>query len=124
MIDSSTNRPGAELPNPGAHLRARPLLTILEVCDRLPGKRGRRVHPSTVTRWILTGCPARSGTRVRLAATRCGSRWVVDPADLDTFFTALAAYPQTPTTPAPALNRTDAQTRAARASDALARRGA
>lgn len=67
------------------------LLTISQVCRRLPGARGaEHVTPSTVTRWILHGCPARSGSRVRLNATRAGGRWLVLPADLDRFFTALA----------------------------------
>lgn len=67
------------------------LLTISQVCRRLPGARGaEHVTPSTVTRWILHGCPARSGSRVKLAATRAGGRWLVQPADLDKFFAALA----------------------------------
>ena len=53
------------------------LLTVSQVVARLPGARGaRRVHPATVVRWITAGCPARNGTRVRLAATRAGSRWL------------------------------------------------
>lgn len=70
------------------------LLTISQVCHRFPGARGAaHVTPSTVTRWILLGCPARDGNRVKLAATRAGGRWLVNPTDLDTFFTALAADP-------------------------------
>jgi hypothetical protein len=39
-------------------------LTVSQVCRRLPGARGaRHVTPSTVTRWILLGCPARDGIR-------------------------------------------------------------
>jgi hypothetical protein len=69
-------------------------LTVSQVCKRFPGARGaRNVTPSTITRWILAGCPARDGTRIRLAATRCGSRWLVKPTDLDAFFAALAADP-------------------------------
>lgn len=75
------------------------LLTVSQVCRQLPGARGaRNVTPSTVTRWILAGCPARDGTRVRLAAIRVGSRWLVRPADLDAFFAALAVEPA-PTRP-------------------------
>lgn len=66
------------------------LLTVSQVCRRFPGARGaKHVTPSTVTRWILVGCPARNGTRVKLVATRCGARWLVRPADLDSFFAAL-----------------------------------
>jgi hypothetical protein len=79
-------------------------LTVSQVCRSLPGARGaRHVTPSTVTRWILTGCPSRSGQRVRLPATRAGGRWLIRPADLDTFFATLAGeidpdpVPPTPT---------------------------
>jgi hypothetical protein len=76
------------------------LLTISQVCRQFPGARGaRHVTPSTVTRWILAGCPARDGARVRLAATRCGARWLIRPADLDVFFAALAADPAPPAAP-------------------------
>jgi len=70
------------------------LLTISQIVARLPGARGaRRVHPATITRWILVGCPARDGHRVKLTATRAGSRWLVREADLEVFFAALAADP-------------------------------
>jgi hypothetical protein len=69
-------------------------LTIGQLVSRIPGARGaRRLSPSTVTRWILTGCPARNGQRVRLPATRAGSRWLVRQSDLDEFFRLLAAEP-------------------------------
>ena len=103
------------------------LLTVSQVCRSLPGARGNgRVSPSTVTRWILVGCPARNGQRVRLAATRAGSRWLIRPADLEAFFAALAAtepVPQSPTTPK---SRTTAQRQAASegAARELERRGA
>jgi hypothetical protein len=92
-------------------------LTVSEVCRRLPGARGaRHVTPSTVTRWIVLGCPARDGTRVRLAATRAGGRWLIRAADLEMFFAALAADP---TTPATTPTRTPAARR--RTSEAAAR---
>ena len=68
------------------------LLTVSQVCRKYPGARGAKtLTPSTVTRWILSGCPARDGSRVRLSATRCGARWLVSPAALSDFFTALAS---------------------------------
>ena len=78
------------------------LLTISQIAGRLPGSRGaHRVHPATITRWILVGCPGRSGARVKLAATRAGTRWLVREADLTAFFAALAADPMSaPTAPA------------------------
>jgi hypothetical protein len=98
------------------------LLTVSRVCDRLPGKTGGHVAKSTVTRWIIDGCPARDGTRVRLTATRAGSRWPVAPADLDAFFAALAVLPSSPAPPT--RTHTDLRTAAVRAAEALARRGA
>lgn len=71
--------------------------------DRLPlpqlrelvrGNRGRQfVAVATLTRWITDGCRAQDGQRIRLPATRAGFRWLVAPADLDAFFTRLAAAP-------------------------------
>ncbi|MBY0458484.1 MAG: hypothetical protein K2V38_14185 [Gemmataceae bacterium] len=54
-----------------------------------------------MTLWILTGCPARTGERIKLTAVRAGGRWLVNPSDLDAFFAALAASPDTPAPPAP-----------------------
>ena len=101
------------------------LLTVGQVCARYPGKGGGRLAPSTVTRWILTGCPDRGGNRVKLRAIRCGTRWLLDPDDLTTFFAALAATPPTPP-PSASPTRIDAarSVAAARACAALARRGA
>jgi hypothetical protein len=66
-------------------------LTIASICGRLPGAKGApHISPSTVTRWILVGCPAQSGGRVKLAATRAGGRWLVKESDLEEFFSALA----------------------------------
>jgi hypothetical protein len=85
-------------PNPSTPAE---LLTVSQVCRRLPGARGaEHVRPSTVTRWILAGCPARDGTRVRLAATRAGGRWLIRAADLDMFFDALSGRNPVPEQPA------------------------
>jgi hypothetical protein len=101
------------------------LLTVSQVCRRIPGARGNTtVSPSTVTRWILAGCPSRGGERVRLAAVRAGSRWLVAPRALDDFFGALGSTVAPP--PTPTGRRTEAQRRAAsaRAARELERRGA
>jgi hypothetical protein len=100
------------------------LLTVSQVCARLPGARGaRNVTPSTVTRWILKGCPSLTGRRVKLSATRAGSRWLIRPVDLDAFFAALKGdIPDaSPSKPA---NPTAARRRAEAAGRELARRGA
>src|SRR5262245_52456703 len=73
------------------------LLTISQVCGRLPGARGnRRVHPSTRVRWILPGCTSRAGERIKLSATRAGGRWLVSPVALTDFFESLGS-PAAPT---------------------------
>ena len=54
------------------------LLTLADIARRIPGARGaRRLHPATITRWILKGTRATDGTVVRLRATRVGHRWLV-----------------------------------------------
>lgn len=102
----------------------REYLTISQVCRRLPGARGApNVTPSTVTRWILAGCPARNGARVKLRATRAGGRWLVDPADLSAFFEALAVTDSAPGLPP--VRAASANARATeRAIEELKRRGA
>src|SRR5262245_41709972 len=89
------------------------LLTVSQVCQRYPGARGaQHVTRSTVNRWIIAGCPARDGTRVRLAATRIGRRWLIRPADLDAFENALGADPATPSAPPTPTRRKRAAQRA------------
>jgi hypothetical protein len=101
------------------------LLTVSQACRRYPGARGNAsLNPSTMTRWIHSGCPSRDGRLIKLKATRCGSRWLIDPADLTAFFEQLAGVPPSvPETPAP---RSDKQRRAAcaRAIEELEKRGA
>jgi hypothetical protein len=100
------------------------LLTISQVVARIPGSRGaQRLHPATVTRWILVGCPARDGRRVKLAATRAGSRWLVRESDLKAFFETLAAEPTTPAA-TPATRTSTHQKASERAAIALERMGA
>ncbi len=107
-----------ESPNSG-------LLTVAQVCERVPGARGaRRLHPATVTRWILHGCPSRTGVRIKLTAVRVGGRWLVREADLDAFFAALAVTDHAAPMPTPSRD-TDQRRRASeRAARELKRRGA
>jgi hypothetical protein len=92
-------------------------LTVAQVCALVPGKCGGTVHKATINRWINPGYPLRDGTRVRLPATRAGSRWLIDPNDLDAFFAALAdaaGKPNAAATP----TRTAAKRTAAKRTDA------
>ena len=102
------------------------LLTVGQVCKRLPGARGNcRTSPATVTRWVIAGCPSVAGERVKLRATRAGGRWLIAEGDLQAFFSALAE-PGPTTSPAAVAKRTsDQRGRAARAAAReLERRGA
>lgn len=104
----------------------RKLLTVSQVCRTLPGAReNSRITPSTITRWILLGCRARNGQRVRLRATRCGARWLIAPEELAAFFDALAADGPPPPAPTSTSNPArDHRGRAAQAAAELSRRGA
>lgn len=102
--------------------------TVSQVCRAYPGSRGKpNLSPSTVTRWILTGCPSLSGERVKLKATRVGSRWMVDFADLEAFFEALASTRAGNNAPMPSANGRSSRERriaSTRAAKELERRGA
>ena len=104
------------------------LLTVSQVCRAYPGCRGKpSLNPSTVTRWILSGCPARSGERVKLAASRVGGRWLVSPSALEAFFAALAstrAGAAAPTQGAAPHQPGQRRIASRRAADELKRRGA
>ena len=57
--------------------------------NRLPGSRGAaRVHGATISRWILKGIESPHG-RIRLAATRAGSRWLIKESDFSAFLEKL-----------------------------------
>src|SRR5262245_53781183 len=66
-------------------------LTLAEACALLPrGRNGSRPHLSTVLRWILHGAPTPDGCgRVKLAAVRCGAKWVTSREALRAFAAAL-----------------------------------
>jgi|SRR5579883_1264941 len=66
-------------------------LTVSQICSSYPGRGGRRLHPATVGRWIADGVKVPSGHRLRLRATRLGTRWLVDPEDWDRFLADLTA---------------------------------
>lgn len=101
------------------------LLTVSQACRLYPGNRGNdTLAPSTMTRWIVKGCPSRNGQRVRLKATRCGSRWLIAPDDLTAFFAALADIIGQPAPPPKSASSKPPAVRADKAVQELARRGA
>jgi hypothetical protein len=76
-------------------------LTLAEACRILPrGRNGSRPHLSTILRWILHGAPAPDGRRVKLAAVRCGAKWITSRTALREFVAALT--PRVDGEPAPA----------------------
>jgi hypothetical protein len=76
-------------------LAGEPLITLAQAASCFPGHRGAaRLHPSTLTRWILKGVRAIDGCTVRLQALRCGCRWLTSEAALARFAMALGAIGQ------------------------------
>jgi hypothetical protein len=50
-----------------------------------PGRRGRPVHPSTISRWRTYGVTSKSGTKIKLRALKLPSGWVSTMAWLEEF---------------------------------------
>ena len=72
-------------------LNGDPLITLSQAAARFPGHRGSaRLHPATLTRWILTGVKGLRGERVKLEALRVGCRWLTSEAALQRFTDALS----------------------------------
>ena len=95
------------------------LISLSHAAARFPGHRGaERLHPATLTRWILKGVRAVDGRRVRLEAIRVGCRWLTSEAALQRFADALSNPPaddtptRTPTVRQRASERADAELRA------------
>ena len=75
-------------------LHEEPLISLSQAVARYPGHRGaKRLHPATLTRWILNGVKAVDGRRVKLEAIRLGCRWLTSEAALQRFADALSAPP-------------------------------
>ena len=71
-------------------LNGEPLISLSQAANRFPGHRGaERLHPATLTRWILAGAKAHDGTQVRLEAVRAGHRWLISEQASARFITAL-----------------------------------
>lgn len=100
-------------------LNEEPLISLSQAAARFPGHRGaERLHPATLTRWILKGVLAVDGRRVKLEAVRLGCRWLTSEPALQRFADALSvpptagAHPRTPTARQKASARADAELRA------------
>lgn len=94
-------------------------ISLTQAAARYPGHRGAaRLHPATLTRWILRGVRALDGSRVRLEAVRVGCRWLTTEAALERFAAALGG-PAAPATRTPSVR----QKASARAEAELRARG-
>lgn len=94
-------------------------LTLKQAAALVPGRDGGdRVSASTVARWIVAGCIARNGDRVRLKAHRAGNRWMIHRADIDNFFAALTGEVQAEESRTPT-GRMEASRRAGRELEAI-----
>jgi hypothetical protein len=76
------------------------LISLSQAAARFPGHRGaERLHPATLTRWILKGVLAVDGRRVKLEAVRLGCRWLTSEPALQRFADALSAPPDDSASP-------------------------
>ncbi len=79
-------------------------LSLSEVAARLGAyRRGRPIHPATVTRWIITGVKLAGGATLRQEAVRMGGRTVTSWESVMRFLerqqadpSSAAAAPRTP----------------------------
>jgi len=103
-------------------LQEEQLISLSQAAAHFPGHRGaKRLHPATLTRWILNGVKAVDGHRVKLEARRYGCRWLTSEAALQRFADALSASPEERT---PARSPSVRQTASERAEDELRAMGA
>jgi hypothetical protein len=83
--------------------RDEPLLPLTAAASLVPpARRGRKTHPSTLLRWILTGAKGPGGP-VKLEAVRLGGRWMTTRSALQRFAERLT--PDTVAAPPPPSSR-------------------
>lgn len=68
------------------------VISLQDAANDLPSgmKPGKPIHFSTLWRWVLRGCLAIDGRRVRLEAVRLGGRWLTSREALQRFSDALS----------------------------------
>jgi hypothetical protein len=89
-------------------LLAEPLISMSRAAALIPPYRpGRGTSPSTIWRWITRGVALPDGTRLRLEAVRCGSRWLTSAAAIELFFRAQTAAARGEEAPAGAQRHND-----------------
>ena len=79
------------------------LIHLSDVPKRVPPGRGKRLHASTVFRWIRNGVQAPSGVRIRLEHVRIGKYLYTSSEALERFIAATNEVPiDSPTVRSPA----------------------
>jgi len=77
-------------------------VSLTDACRLLPrGRNGSKPHLSTLLRWIRIGVPGPDGQRVKLAALRCGGKWITSRAALREFAAALTPRVESDSQPSP-----------------------
>jgi hypothetical protein len=68
------------------------LISMAQAAKRFPPYRGGSpTNPSTVWRWVTTGVKLPDGSRLRLEAVRCASRWLTSLEAIGRFVAAQTA---------------------------------
>lgn len=101
--------------------RTFPLMDVIRHQKLPPGRNGKRLHLSTLLRWVIDGVRTPDGARVRLEAIRVGARWLTSDAALQRFAERLT--PRMDDTPAPIPTPTRQRDAAERAGKALSEFG-
>ena len=102
-------------------LNGETLLSFSKLCRKVAGSRDNaNAAPSTLFRWVTTGCRSASGRLVRLEAVRVGAKWMSSEEALARFFQELTDLGQTVAEPMPTpAARNRAATAASRELDRL-----
>jgi hypothetical protein len=67
------------------------LISFAAVGDRIPGRNGRRLNPTTPWRWATKGARTPTGGVVRLEVVRCGGRTLTSVEAVRRFLDRLTA---------------------------------
>ena len=89
-------------------------ITLARAARPYPGRGTARLHPATLTRWILQGVRGVDGNIVKLEAERIGYRWVTSAAAMQRFTNALASETIGPIVPRSPAARNRASEKAAK----------
>jgi hypothetical protein len=67
-------------------LQTERLVSLAEAAKLVPpGRQGKSTHVGTLLRWVLKGCRAPNGGKVKLEAIRLGGKWATSSEALQRF---------------------------------------